>query len=359
MKRRQRTVTLLGIWNQLPLNVWVWLNDASLKQLEQLTGVRLGVFCYLKNDLNHECFLKKDTDALRRRLERLSDSAQQRYVKKITDDYYRKVVRLQTQLTIAERKATRKLSNLELADAILALAGTWSAVTMNIWYAVLLDIWYPGLHEKNELKKIIAKARDHCGHLHERSDAVERLLYLKVAKRLGLSIREVYYLTQPEIAQGLHGTRVSKKEIAGRMKQLVICNHEGSVRVYGGDHVRGVLREYALPAVGGKQAGDLAGTSACRGKIKGIARVILLDKEFGNFRHGEILVSLQTMIYYLPLMKKAKAILTEFGGLTSHAAIVSRELNIPCIVGITGLISSVKTGDSLIVDATRGVVKKL
>jgi len=58
-------------------------------------------------------------------------------------------------------------------------------------------------------------------------------------------------------------------------------------------------------------------------------------------------------------MKKAKAILTEFGGLTSHAAIVSRELNRPCVVGIPNLLASVQDGDRLEVDADNGVVRVL
>lgn len=90
-----------------------------------------------------------------------------------------------------------------------------------------------------------------------------------------------------------------------------------------------------------------------------MAHVILLDKEFGDFKEGEILVSLQTMVHYLPIMKKAKAILTEFGGLTSHAAIVSRELKIPCVVGIKGLVASIKTGDLLEVDTDKGIIRKM
>ena len=65
------------------------------------------------------------------------------------------------------------------------------------------------------------------------------------------------------------------------------------------------------------------------------------------------------MVHYLPIMKKASAILTEFGGLTSHAAIVSRELKKPAVVGISGLISTIKTGDMLEIDAGRGIVKVL
>ena len=65
------------------------------------------------------------------------------------------------------------------------------------------------------------------------------------------------------------------------------------------------------------------------------------------------------MVHYLPIMKKAKAILTEFGGLTSHAAIVSRELNKPCVVGIPNLLASVQDGDKVEVDADNGNIRVL
>jgi pyruvate,water dikinase len=75
-----------------------------------------------------------------------------------------------------------------------------------------------------------------------------------------------------------------------------------------------------------------------------------------KFKKGDILVAPFTNVNYLPVMHQAKAILTETGGLTSHAAIVSRELGKPSIVGIKNLIASLKDGDMVEVDANKGVV---
>lgn len=58
-------------------------------------------------------------------------------------------------------------------------------------------------------------------------------------------------------------------------------------------------------------------------------------------------------------MKKAAAIITDEGGLTCHASIVSRELNIPCIVGLKIVTKIFKDGDIVEVDATKGTVKKM
>lgn len=74
---------------------------------------------------------------------------------------------------------------------------------------------------------------------------------------------------------------------------------------------------------------------------------------------GDILVSIATDPDIVPAMKKAAAIVTEQGGVTSHAAIVSRELNIPCVIGTKIATRVLKDGDRVEVDANKGIVKKI
>jgi phosphohistidine swiveling domain-containing protein len=357
--KSKENLTLLGVWNILPLGVWTWHNDLSIDQLERLTGKRLRNFCYIKDDLNYECLIQKDTDALKYDLDQLSLTEQQKYVQKITDDYYEKVKRLEEQLDIAESQNISSINNEELALVIKNLAEAWSKVTIQIWYALLLDIWYPRPDDKLSIKNVIAKPRDHCGNLHARSDKIEHKMYLEAANRLNLTKREIYFLIQPEIASMLRGKEISKEEISSRIKLWVGSNYHGKWQSYGEKEAEEIMRLFVIPKIGEKKEGDLKGTPASRGKVQGRAHVILLDKDFPDFKEGEILVSLQTMVHYLPIMKKSKAILTEFGGLTSHAAIVSRELGKPSVVGISGLISTIKTGDTLEIDATKGIVRKL
>ncbi|MGC8982185.1 MAG: phosphoenolpyruvate synthase [Desulfurococcaceae archaeon] len=100
------------------------------------------------------------------------------------------------------------------------------------------------------------------------------------------------------------------------------------------------------------------GLPASPGVAAGVARVIFNPKsqEAMEFKEGDILVTKMTDPDWVPLMKKAAAIVTDEGGMTSHAAIVSRELGIPCIVG-TGNATKVLAGNpEVTVDASRGVV---
>jgi len=76
-------------------------------------------------------------------------------------------------------------------------------------------------------------------------------------------------------------------------------------------------------------------------------------------RPGDILVSHMTDPEIVVAMKKAGAIITDMGGITCHAAIVSRELGIPCVIGTKIATKVFKDGDEVEVDATKGVVRKL
>lgn len=91
---------------------------------------------------------------------------------------------------------------------------------------------------------------------------------------------------------------------------------------------------------------------------QGTARVILTPKEISKFKSGEVLVTKMTDPDWEPIMKIASAIVTDQGGRTSHAAIVSRELGIPCIVGSIEATTKIKTGEKVTVDTTgsKGIV---
>ena len=91
----------------------------------------------------------------------------------------------------------------------------------------------------------------------------------------------------------------------------------------------------------------------------GTARVILSTDKLDEFKDGEILLTEITDPDWEPIMKKASAIVTEKGGRTSHAAIVSRELGIAAIVGSSGMLKKIKTGDVITVDTSSGDVGKI
>lgn len=96
------------------------------------------------------------------------------------------------------------------------------------------------------------------------------------------------------------------------------------------------------------------GDAASPGMASGPVKVIGGPKEIGKIVKGDILVALMTNPDYVPAMKKAVAIVTERGGRTSHAAIVSRELGIPAVVGAKGIMQAVKDGMVITANGSTG-----
>ena len=126
-----------------------------------------------------------------------------------------------------------------------------------------------------------------------------------------------------------------------------------------------LLQTRPVTVLGGKPGAD-EGTSETEAELKGLgaspgigvgkARLVLNPNELAKIQKGEILVTKMTTPDYVPAMMKAAGIVTDEGGMTSHAAIVSRELGVPCVVG-TGRATKALTQDTLLtVDGTKGLV---
>ena len=106
----------------------------------------------------------------------------------------------------------------------------------------------------------------------------------------------------------------------------------------------------------------LLGDCASPGKVKGETVVVNTIEDMAKMKQGDILVSIATNPNLVPAIKKAKAIITGVGGITCHAAIISRELNIPCVVGTKIATKILKDGTIVDVDAAHGkinIIKKI
>lgn len=98
------------------------------------------------------------------------------------------------------------------------------------------------------------------------------------------------------------------------------------------------------------------GMCAYPGRVKGRARVVRTIDDIRSFRSGEILIATMTTIDFIEAMKKASAIVTDDGGVICHAAIISREMKKPCIVGSKIATNMFSDGDFVAVDAGKGIV---
>ncbi|MFI0424264.1 PEP/pyruvate-binding domain-containing protein [Spongiactinospora sp. 9N601] len=106
----------------------------------------------------------------------------------------------------------------------------------------------------------------------------------------------------------------------------------------------------------GEAQAALTGTPGSRGTVAGTARIVRGPGDFGRVRPGDILVCPFTDPAWTPLLRVAAGVVTEVGGVLSHAAIVARELGIPAVLGVEGATSRLHDGVAVTLDGTSGTI---
>jgi phosphohistidine swiveling domain-containing protein len=183
------------------------------------------------------------------------------------------------------------------------------------------------------------------------------LLLDEVARRLGVTEWTVRCMLPEEIEASLAAGRLTAAGVAERMQDCVFALLDGEEQVAGGPTARALAQRFQARTRAAAAGNVLTGVVASRGRAVGPCKVVIrADDAAGDFPKGTILVSESTDPDLLGLLRSASAVLTEQGGVTSHAAVICRELGVPTIIGIDGLLERVRDGDVLEVDAERGTV---
>jgi len=186
----------------------------------------------------------------------------------------------------------------------------------------------------------------------------DRLLQ-EIGRRLNLSINQVKYILPFEMAAALLDQKYNPALLNQRSKYSVVVFGRQQLKVLVGAAAKKIIRQEIRLKKIKNQPSELAGQVAYSGHAEGIVKIVNLVQDLKDFKLGNILVSEKTNPNLIPAMKKAAAIITDAGGLTCHAAIVSRELKKPCIVGTKIATQVFKDGDQVKVDGGRGIITKL
>ena len=117
--------------------------------------------------------------------------------------------------------------------------------------------------------------------------------------------------------------------------------------------------KFPLDKANGKNINELKGNIAFMGKVTGKVKIVKRKDQMNKVNEGDILVAHMTLPEFLPAMKRAAAFVTNEGGITSHAAIIAREMKKPCITGTKFATHIFRDGDLVEVDANRGIVRKI
>ena len=179
----------------------------------------------------------------------------------------------------------------------------------------------------------------------------------EVARRLFISYKQAEFMTREEFREALLKNKFNAKEFTERFKFSVMHGTWNKVDVYSGQKARKYLAKMVWEKRKIKKVNELIGQTASPGKARGVVKIIEVVKDMPKMKPGDIMLSETTYPALVPAMKKAAAIVTNVGGLTCHAAIVARELKIPCVVGTKIATKILKDGDKVEVDADKGIVK--
>lgn len=196
-----------------------------------------------------------------------------------------------------------------------------------------------------------------------------RPIFESVALRAGgAGWRDCFYLTAEEMERVIAGKNVAllqKKE--ERTMVAFYINEKGEVVFLDPAETKTVFDfvsqfrggTVSKPAGADLEVREIRGFSASKGKVHGKVKVVISSKDFHKVERGDILVAIMTSVDFIPVMERAAAFVTNEGGITSHASIVSREMGKPCIIGTKIATKVLKDGDLVEVDADHGVVRKL
>lgn len=198
-----------------------------------------------------------------------------------------------------------------------------------------------------------------------RKDCLYHAYYLsgpllnEIARRLNITLTQLRRFMPWEVPVALIEGKANIQLLDERVKHYIQYVADGKTYVLSGRKGTAFMKKLRLEKENVLEAKELKGQCACPGVARGVAKIVNSPKDLWKMQQGDILVSHATNPDLVPAMKKAGAIVTDMGGITCHAAIVSRELRIPCVIGTKLATKTLKDGDVVNVDATHGIIKLL
>ncbi|MFH1506245.1 MAG: PEP-utilizing enzyme [archaeon] len=205
---------------------------------------------------------------------------------------------------------------------------------------------------------IVKAAKEYTFLRIHRLDALFKSEYLvknlldEIAKRMQITYDDFTYLLPEEVLEFFKTKNINKQAIEARKKNYALVMVDKKIEVYIGEDVKDYKEKEEI-----SEGKIIKGQTASPGKVVGIVKIIMNKADFGKINTGDILVTTMTTPDFVPIMEKAVAIVTDEGGITCHAAIISRELKIPCIIGTRIATKVLKDGDKVEVDADHSIVK--
>jgi len=184
-------------------------------------------------------------------------------------------------------------------------------------------------------------------------------LTFEIARRFKISHKQANHLLVDEVKQIINNGEIDHNLINSRIDYCVMWSDGKTEKYYYGNEARKIITDLDVEEIAINYEAGFQGTCACTGEVIGRVKIVNSLADIGKVADGDIMLAHTTYPAMLPAMKKAGAIITEDGGITCHAAIVSREFKIPCVVGVKHITRELRDGDRVHVDAISGVITLL
>jgi phosphohistidine swiveling domain-containing protein len=223
------------------------------------------------------------------------------------------------------------------------------------------------IHADQKLTDLVETTRTYVFLRTYRTDILSAVvansfnLFSEIGRRNALELLDVLESLPNEI---LSFKFPAKEAIRERAKSSIVRGMEGAIYYLTGDKAKTLsdsILQQNQPAVQQSvaqptEAREIKGNIANQGSVKGKVKIILASNQLDKVKPGDVLVAVMTTPDFVPAMEKASAFVTDEGGILCHAAIVSREMGKPCIIGTKIATQVLKDGDEVEVDADKGVV---
>ena len=186
-------------------------------------------------------------------------------------------------------------------------------------------------------------------------DFLNKIIIPLAKNKLNIKNNDINFLTIDEVIKGSTQNIEKRKKLQLKGSRYFYCvyNNKETIQLIKRRSIEEIISK--LEKI--KSTKKLTGMTAFPGKVRGVVSLVLTNNiKSIKFNKGDILVAPTTNPVLLPLFKKCSAIITDEGGMTSHAAILSRELRKPCIVGTKIASKVLRNGDIIEVDANNGVI---
>ena len=214
--------------------------------------------------------------------------------------------------------------------------------------------------------RALLRTRTYCWWREEMRDYSSRIYGIirtwaqEAGRRLHLAEGEIFWLTWQQVSQALDGS-LSGEEVrlllSRAVDQALLFRHHENPDELGAGFLAKTLPAETSSAPGSNRS--LNGVGCSPGIVEGVARIVPSLDDIDRLERGEILVTRFTDPGWTPIFHLLGGVVTETGGVLSHAAVISREYGIPAILNLQGATHRLRDGQRLRIDGSTGIVEIL